>query len=43
MEDLLAVFLSITKPKKSIIFFLGDEDEDEDEYFVTLPPINEWD
>jgi hypothetical protein len=41
MEDLLAVFLSITKPKKSIIFFLGDEDEDED--VVTLPPTNEWD
>jgi hypothetical protein len=40
MEDLLAVLLSITKPKKSIIFFLGDDD---DEYFVTLPPINTWD
>ncbi len=42
MEDLIAVLLSITKPKKSIIFFLGYEDDDDDEYFVTLPPINVW-
>ncbi len=46
MEDLLAVFFPLIDPTKAktVKFVLGyDEDEEDDEEVVTLPPTNEWD